>query len=165
MTEKRWKAVERFIAAEFNTVLSGIGNYSLIERIPLLGREGPDLTVNELGLVINVKSRSNIPARLFPKKDQTMFIGDYLVFRLAELPKAASKFPFTEMFPEDATPSWKQLADWYELMNKWTKEFKPEGITSIVIHRPRMPYGHAGVVIKISDLGRLTCRITTPISQ
>jgi hypothetical protein len=68
MTDKRWKAVERFVAAEFNSVLSGIGNYSSIERIPLLGREGPDLTVNELGLVINVKSRSRIPERLFPRR-------------------------------------------------------------------------------------------------
>lgn len=165
MTDKRWKAVERFIAAELNTVLSGIGNYSSIERIPLLGREGPDLTVNELGLVINVKSRTRIPERLFPKKAQTMFIGDYLVFRLEELHRAACARPFTAMLPENATPSWKQLKDWYELMDKWTQEFKPEGITSIVIHRPRMPYGHAGVVIKISDLGRLTCRIATPISQ
>jgi hypothetical protein len=158
MTEKRWKAVERFVAAEFNTVLSGVGNYSPIERIPLLGREGPDLTVNEVGLVINVKSRSNIPARLFPKTG-TMFIGDLIVFRLEEL--AALK----ETFPNEATKPWKQLTDWYELMDKWTKEFKPDGITSIVIHRPRMPYGHCGVIIKIPDLGRLTCRITNSISQ
>ena len=85
MADKRWKAAERSIAAELNTLLSDIGDFAPIERIPLLGREGPDLTVNETGLVINVKSRQCIPTRLIPGKLQMLFIGNLAIFRLNEM--------------------------------------------------------------------------------
>jgi hypothetical protein len=163
MADKRWKDVERHVAAEFNAVLSGIGNFSSIERIPLLGREGPDLTVNEAGLVINVKSRLKIPERLFPKKDELIFIRGLVCFRLNTIAAVTNK----QSIWADWTPAkpWKQLADWYCFMDKWTKEFKPEGITSIVIHRPRMPIGHCGVVIHTNDLKRLSCQIKTTQSK
>ena len=153
MPDKRWKQVERGAAEELNRVLSGIGNFTPVARIPLLGREGPDLTVNETGLVINVKSRSVIPARLFPEHSQLLRIGDLVVFRLAALPLASRYEPCEPMQP------WKKLQDWYDLMDQWTQEYQPGGISAIFLHRPRMPYGNMGIAIHHANLRRLSCNL------
>ena len=154
-TRHRWKAVERAIAAELNKQLSDVGKFTPIERIPLLGREGPDLTVNETGLVINVKSREKIHKRLIPGPFQILYCGDLVIFRLAEL----SCFQSFLMDPIPVDRS-KMLEDWYALMDKWTKERQPErGISAIILHRPRMPYGDAGIAIHFNDLRRLQCQI------
>ena len=154
-TRHRWKAVERCIAAELNKRLSVIGNFTPIERIPLLGREGPDLTVNETRLVINVKSRESIHKRLIPGPFQILFCGDLVIFRLSEL----SCFQSILMDPIPVDSS-RMLEDWYALMDRWTKEFQPDkGISAIILHRPRMPYGDAGVAIHFNDLRRLQCQI------
>jgi hypothetical protein len=182
MTDKRWKAVERGVAAELNQVLSGIGNYSPIERIPLLGRDGPDLTMNESGLVINVKSRQAILDRLFPKERHIITIGGaYICFRLKDLPAIIAK---QGCFHYDYTDEWVQLSAWYATMNLWTEgirngmstttimrhsqmpvkawtnAFKSNCISAIILHRPRMPYGNCGVVIHYENLRRLSCNLT-----
>jgi hypothetical protein len=38
MNRERWKNVERKVAAQLNALLSDVGDFSPIERIPLLGR-------------------------------------------------------------------------------------------------------------------------------
>jgi hypothetical protein len=159
MTEKRWKAVERHVALELNKALSDVGKYAPIERIPLLGREGPDLTVNETGLVINVKSRKDIPVRLFPVSKRIHNIGCFSCLRLEDL-SCLHDMPITA-----STDPWKQLTDWWELMDKWTREYKASGITAILIHRPRMPIGHTGIVIHTKDLRRLSCNLKTTQSS
>jgi hypothetical protein len=161
MNRERWKNVERSVAANLNALLSDVGNYSPILRIPLLGREGPDLTVNETGLVINVKSRKDLHPRLFPALDRMHAIGDLVCFRLEDLPMIG-KMP---VLINASTEPLKQLIDWYWFMDKWTREFEPAGITSIIIHRPRMPIGHAGVVIHHKDLRRLLCNLKTARSN
>lgn len=155
MTDKRWKAVERGAAAELNRVLSGVGKFTPVERIPLLGREGPDITVNEVGLVVNVKSRGNIPDRFYPTQCQLLRVKDLVCFRLSSIRFA----PYFEV-TDDLRP-WKQLQDWYDWMDKWTKEFQTGGISTIFIHRPRMPLGNMGVVIHQKDLARLSCKLHT----
>src|SRR5512144_3154633 len=117
MNRERWKSVERNVASQLNALLSDVGNFTPIERIPLLGREGPDLTINEVGLVINVKSRAIIPPRLFPQAKQLLHISDLVCFRMEDLCRVSS-FPILAA----ATPSWKKLKDWWEFMDKWTKE-------------------------------------------
>jgi hypothetical protein len=159
----RWKASERTIAALLNKTLSDVGEFKPIERIPILGREGPDLTVNESGLVVNVKSRLEIPTSLFPQPFHILFCGDLVIFRLTEIEFLYSAV----MDPAPIAPS-KMLMDWWELMEKWTREFEPErGISAIILHRPRMPYGDVAVVIHFNDLRRIQCQITmkTPKSS
>jgi hypothetical protein len=156
-TRHRWKAVERGIADALNKELSDVGNFTPIERIPLLVREGPDLTVNESGLVINVKSRMNIHPRLIAEPYQILSCGDLVIFRLSEL-------PCFHTFLMDPTPvdASKMLMDWWSLMEKWTREFESQrGISAIILHRPRMPYGDAGIAIHFNDLQRLQCQIKT----
>ena len=153
----RWKAVERKVADMLNKQFSDIGNFTAIERIPLLGREGPDLTVNESGLVINVKSRLEISRSLFPKPSEMLFCGDLVIFRLAEIGCLYSALM-------DPTPvdSSRMLTDWWELMEKWRKHNEPErGVSAIILHRPRLPYGDAAVAIHFNDLRRLQCQLKT----
>jgi hypothetical protein len=153
----RWKAAERTIAGELNKQFSDIGKFGPMERIPLLGREGPDLTVNESGLVVNVKSRLEISRSLFPRPSQMFFCGDLVIFRLAEIGCLHSAL--MDPLPIDSS---RMLMDWWELMEKWTKANEPErGISAIILHRPRLPYGDAAVVIHFNDLRRLQCQIKT----
>ena len=164
MSDKRWKAVERKVAAKLNEVLSDVGNFSPIERIPLLGREGPDLTVNETGLVINVKSRKAIPDFLFPKAKEVLYLDGLVAFQLNDLPEVFYDKPWRFLFNPSfcvraAHRTWGQLGRWFDHMNKWTKAEKPDGISSIFIHRPRMPIGKVGVVIHFTDTRRLQCNL------
>jgi hypothetical protein len=154
MSDKRWKAVERGVAEEFNHILSDVGRFTPVERIPLLGREGPDLTVNETGLVINVKSRQSIHPRLIPDAFQLLFCGDLVIFRLSDL---ASFHSFLAK-PVPAARS-QTLQNWYDRMDKWTQEFQPTGIPAIFLHRPRMPYGRCGVAIHYDHIRRLSCNL------
>jgi hypothetical protein len=150
--DKRWKDVERKEAAKLNEILSGIGNFTPVERIPLLGREGPDLTVNESKLVINVKSRERILTRLMAPAGRLIYIGDLVGFRLEHL-------PVINFLAACTTDPWAPLTEWYCHMDKWTKQFQPDGISSIFLHRPRMPIGLTTVVIHINDFWRLQCQI------
>ena len=128
-------------------IVSGVG-MSPVERIPLLGRDGPDLTINETGLVINVKSRKKTPEWVCAPKEKLLVYGDLVGFRLKHL------LEVQRMAQEDA-PQWKQLLDWYEHMDDWTKKKKPDCISAIFVHKPRMPIGNMTVVIHKNHLRRL----------
>jgi hypothetical protein len=185
MADKRWKAVERGVAEELNRVLSGVGNFSPVERIPLLGRDGPDLTMNETGLVINVKSRQNISGKLFPRSNEMLYVGDLVCLRMTDLCKLMDYYNARRTMTKNTVDPVKHLQDWYDTMEEWTqqlknghstttimrhsqmsveawtKEFKSNCISAIILHRPRMPYGNCGVVIHYENLRRLSCNLTT----
>jgi hypothetical protein len=153
VADKRWKDVERKTAAKLTEILSGVGNFTPVERIPLLGREGPDLTVNESGLVVNVKSRERILTRLMAPAGRLIYIGtEFVGFRLDHLHEC-NRLDYC------ATTPWPMLTEWYCHMDKWTKQFQSEGISSIFLHRPRMPIGLTTVVIHHHDLRRLQCNL------
>ena len=179
MTDKRWKAVERSVAEELNRILSGVGNFSSIERIPLLGRDGPDLTMNEAGLVINVKSRKTIHPRLFPSPFELLYCDSLVIFAISELTKVNASL----MEPVKIDGS-RTLQGWYDQMEtwtnnlkqgmtsttiirhstmpveKWTDDFKQNCISAIILHRPRMPFGKCAVAIDFNNLRRLSCNLT-----
>jgi hypothetical protein len=106
-----------------------------------------------------VKSRKVIHPRLFPVTERIHAIGDLVCFRLEDV-RSLDDMPINS-----STEPLKKLIDWYWFMDKWTREFEPAGITSIIIHRPRMPIGHAGVVIHHKDLRRLLCNLKTARSN
>jgi hypothetical protein len=142
----RWKNVERRVAAFLSEKLSDVGEF---QRIPILGREGPDLTVNESGLVINVKSRKVIPDRFMPRLGSLFGVGDLVCFSISAIHVAGS-FNFTE----DLKP-WKKLQLWYDRMEEWTAT-QPGTLTScIILHKPHMPIGKSGVVIHKNHLERI----------
>ena len=157
MSDKRWKSVERSTAAYLTRILSDTRNMSPVERIPLLGREGPDLTINETLLVINVKSRKRIPVRLMAPAKTLLWSGDLVGFRLDHLLEFTSCDMGTKI-----TDPWKQLDEWYAHMDQWTRQFQADGISAIFLHRPRMPIGLTTVVIHHNDFRRLACQLKTP---
>ena len=83
----RPRSVERKVAAFLSRYFVQLG-LSPVERIPVLGRSGPDITSNEWGLVIDVKSRLEVPKTPFTEHptiafdDELHFIGT----RLRDLP-------------------------------------------------------------------------------
>ena len=76
--------MENRVAAYLSALFAGIG-LSPVERIPVLGRTGPDLTINELGLVVDVKSRQACPKMYFC--GSVCFDGEYLAVPLSLLPQ------------------------------------------------------------------------------
>lgn len=148
MAGSRWKSVERETAYLITSLVSDIG-MSAVSRIPILGREGPDITINELELVVNVKSRLKIPKWIYAPDDKFFHYGDLVGFRLKHLMK------LTTLSASEDCRCWKQLTDWYDHMEQWTKDEHPTGITAIFLHRPRMPIGNMTVVIHQKHLRRL----------
>ena len=152
-----WKGVERGAAAALNLVLSDVGKFTQVERVPVNGREGPDLTINELGLVVNVKSRQKIHPRLLPEPFQLLSCGDLVILRLVDLP-CVNAFLVDPVSVDRS----KMLLDWYEKMDKWRQAHHPKGISAIFLHRPRLPYGNMGVAIHFDNLRRLKCQHVEP---
>lgn len=145
----RWKGVETRVARKLNEILSDVGNFSLIERIPILGRTGPDLTINETGLVIDVKSRAIISAQMFPAKYEAIQSGDLVSLRLNQMDRGVYLWSKTKKNEN------KQVTSWYEHMDEWTQKNSPDGISCIILHWPGMPIGNAAMVIHQKDLRRL----------
>ncbi len=79
-------SVEREVAAKLTELSQQIGREP-VERIPVLGRKGPDLSYNDIQLIIDVKSRLKVPqshlAGILPFLTEDGLIG----FRLEHLLK------------------------------------------------------------------------------
>jgi hypothetical protein len=143
--------VERSIAEYLTLIFPGITPFS---RIPVLGRTGPDLTINELNLVIDIKSRIEVP------KQYTRFLIEDDRFYAVPL-KCLYEFPL----PFDRTRfSSVLVARWWDHMHAWTQQHHPHGITALVLHRPKMPYGSAMLITAKSDYRRL-CETWTLLSS
>ena len=131
---------------------------SPIDRIPVLGRTGPDLTVNESGLVVDVKSRQSCPKKTFQavshtgkahNKTHNAFQLQYLEECLLMNEHVYSPLPYSKM-----------VDDWLKHMDEWTADNAPSGISALVVHRPQMPYGESVLILKSSDVGKLRQRLT-----
>lgn len=114
-----------------------------VERIPVLGRTGPDLTINEMNLVVDVKSRLEVPKALFfPLMIPFRFDGLAAV-RVADLN--------TLWDPEYAAAplqfSSKIVRGFLEHMEEWTRQQRPEAVSAVILHRPEMPIGSSVVII------------------
>lgn len=151
----RPRKAENRIAEELNKVF---GDFTPIERIPVLGRTGPDLTINELGLVVDVKSRKSNPKKFLKllKGEKGHFVGFHeqpgLVFvRLSDVGKSITGWNLFK-------PS-KTVEKYWMHMNEWTEKECPENLTAIVLHRPGMAYADSLVVMHINDRRELLERI------
>jgi hypothetical protein len=143
----RFKSVECEVAKTLSDILFDVGK-SPVYRIPILGRTGPDITINEVGLVIDVKSRKAIPERMFAIENTVTYFGDFVGFRLEDLLKV-NRLDHSEI----ATMS-NLVLKWWEHMDEWTQKYHP-GITTIILHRSRMPIGRATVIIHQKDRSEL----------
>jgi len=147
----RPRSVERNVAAFLSRHFVQ-HNLSPVERIPVLGRTGPDITINEWGLVIDVKSRLEVPRTPFTPYPVIAFDDEECLIgaRLKDIP----------LLVEDtlATPidfSSILVRKWYLHMQEWTLANHPTGIPALVLHRPKMPIGAALLILSQENRRRL----------
>jgi hypothetical protein len=148
----RPRSVERSVAEFLSNTFSDAG-YSPVKRIPVLGRTGPDIEINELGYVIDVKSRKQVPKMAFPQQYELLILPArdirLVAFRLCHLKDHLSEFGFGEEFRyRELEEGSDMVADYFFHMDEWTKENRPDGTTSLILHKPRMPIGHSAFVIQ-----------------
>ena len=139
----RPRSVERKVAEHLSATFRFLG-YSSVQRVPVLGRTGPDITINEFGLVIDVKSRLCISKALvanIPIVIGEEFIGAPLE-RLVDL---------TETTFIDTRRHSIVIKRWFDHMVEWQLENCPNGIPALILHRPGMPVGKSVFVIYEKD--------------
>ena len=93
------RKAEREIALVFSQFFSDIG-MSPVERIPILGRTGPDITINEANLVIDVKSRKSVPVKMTAASGFIYHVDDVSYFQLNELLNLSGLESVTRPFPQ-----------------------------------------------------------------
>ncbi len=145
----RPRSVEREVAARMSAHFVDMG-LPPVERQPILGRVGPDLTMNEALLAIDVKSRKCIPAFFAPEGDKIgQSLSGLLLLRLDQFRKL-----YTDEEPGNALayPS-IQVDRWFDHMKSWADQYG--AIPALVLHRPGTKIDHAVFVISIKDRKRL----------
>ena len=149
----RPRAVENRVAAYLTDLFVRSG-MSPVERIPVLGRTGPDITTNELKLVVDVKSRLECPKSYFGRgvcEDQS-----FTIIPLGNLIEIISFSDLTNL--KCLQPASVIVARYWSHMDEWTRANEPDGITGIVMHRPKMPVGKAVLIISKEDVWRFINR-------
>lgn len=147
--KQRPRRVENQIADALNKQFPA--RCTTVERIPVLGREGPDISINELNLVVDVKSRIEVPETIFFPLTVPFEFDGLTAVRIANM---QSLWSGDKAAPLDFSS--KLVRGYIDHMDKWTKEHCPDGISCVVLHRPKMPIGSAVVIIYSSDRRRLT---------
>jgi hypothetical protein len=71
-----------------------------------------------------------------------VMIGDLMGMRLQDLCSEAGTLE------SEHRKSSVLVERWWDHMNEWRLEHLPDGITGIVLHRPKMNYDHATLFLK-----------------
>ncbi|MBN2500250.1 MAG: hypothetical protein JXB38_05740 [Anaerolineales bacterium] len=141
----RPRDVENRVAEEFSKIFARYG-LEPVERIPVLGRTGPDISINEAGFVIDVKSRLQCP--------KTYIYQDWQkhgIIKAGGVLLCPIKFfdEFVLQGEREPTPIdfvSKMVAEWWCHMHGWTRDNCPDNYSMIVLHKPRLPIGNSIVV-------------------
>ncbi len=150
------RRAEREVAALLSSHFTKLG-MDPVERIPVLGRTGPDISINQMGMVIDVKSRKEVPSMSRLRKGELVAFGTTLIgIRLDELPGLWETRPVAT----DIRPYSKMIVDWYGHMDEWTKANYPDGVSALALRRPGMPFGETTIVIDLYDWRKLHDRTT-----
>lgn len=146
----RPRSVEREVAARLSEHFALMG-WSPVERIPILGREGPDIDINESKLAIDVKSRKCVPVTNYFLKPETIFcsLDSLLYVRLEDFPLLYSDCGVVAplLFPS------VQVNRWFAHMKMWADI--NHAIPAIIAHIPGTHIDNAVVVIDIRDRRRM----------
>ena len=152
----RPRHAENAVARELNKIFVPLG-YSEFERIPVLGRTGPDLTINETNLVVDVKSRQQCPIGFFNKTLAITTDNKIATIAIENLPiliRGEKEAVQRGQTYKNISPS-IMIQRWLDHMNEWTLENHPGGISTIILHRPRLPYGKSMAVFYLSDYEKI----------
>jgi hypothetical protein len=149
--KERPRRAEREVSDHLTRFFVPLG-HDPVERIPVLGRTGPDITINGFGLVVDVKSRLECPKSYMGislpfvhiVSDQTVAVRMRNIHLLADRANLRGSFVNGSI----------TVKRWLDHMDEWRKQEYPDGISAIVLHRPKLPFGDSVVVIYFEDLGR-----------
>ncbi len=155
----RPRRVENQIAAHLSEQFLSLG-YSPVERIPVLGRTGPDITVNESKLAMDVKSRLEVPKLLWETRALNGIVRRSPGLLCLRVSRFAGLFAPDVQISEYVLPPSKLVTAYLEHMKQWADEMN--SIPAVILHRPRMNTANAVFVMYESDLSRLkaTFRVT-----
>ena len=152
----RPRAKERRVAEILSKEFVACG-YKPVVRIPVLGRTGPDISLNELKFVIDVKSRIEVPQSVYVPRGACVVhfeAYDLVGFRLENFGGLLhGEIHQYERFLRHGQMT--NVVKWFKHMDEWTKANEPDGITTLVLHHSGihdglMPVGHSTVVISYS---------------
>ena len=146
----RPRSVENRVADALNEHFQRLGCAS-VERIPVLGRTGPDISINEMNLVVDVKSRLEVPKAIFFPLAVPFAFDRMVAVRLTNL----STLWDPEQYAAPLDFSSKIIRGYLEHMEEWTKAKAPAGVSCVILHRPEMPVGSSVVVIYSTSRRRL----------
>lgn len=157
--KQRPRRAENRVAEELSKWFESL-HCSPIERKPVIGRTGPDFTINQLKLVIDVKSRLSVPnGYTVPTSELTRFYGHppLLGIQLKKL---------DDLLDMDRTPRRHEFASstvyaWYHHMKEWQVNNLPDGLVCLVLHRPGMHFDKASLIISEDDRMVLYERISS----
>jgi len=120
-------------------------NMDPVERLPVIGRTGPDISMNQLGLAVDVKSRLEVPKSVFEvEPGRVMKMQTYAIMRLADVELLAS---YDLSFQVSYKYS-KMVRRWFVHMDRWRREHRENGFTALVLHKPKMKYDDAVLVVQ-----------------
>ena len=152
----RPRGVENKIATRLTSHFVKMG-MSPVKRIPVLGRAGPDIDVNESGLAIDVKSRKEVPLRNYNFAGKRIVrVGEMLAVKMSDFPLVFSDLPASEELKETKT-----VRDYLEHMAEWA--YENECIPAIVLHRPGTRINNAVFIIYARDRDKLKEKYETII--
>lgn len=126
----RPRRIENEVAA-WITQLSTPKGYAPVERKPVIGRTGPDITINEYGLVIDVKSRISVPKGIFVGPLEMIALAGLVGVRLDQLSLLTVPYEPTCIRKPSIV-----VQRWFDHMDGWRRQYCPEGVTALVLHRP-----------------------------
>jgi hypothetical protein len=138
----RPRRCENRAAEELNKHFVPLG-FTPLQRVPVIGRTGPDLTINETKLVVDVKSRISVPISYMVTQQTTL--GQLLCIRIRYICNLSGTSLIT------GKPL-KTVEGYYAHMKDWRDRHRPDGITALILHRPGMPFGDAVFIIHQSDI-------------
>lgn len=155
----RPRRAENRVAEELSKWFISHG-FSPIERKPIIGRTGPDFTFNELKLVIDAKSRIQVPTSYIgiPTSEMICYFGE--ADNLLGVSLQSLDLILTDQEPETNWFDSKIVFRWYYHMKEWQINNMPDGITALVLHRPGMHFDKASFIISEEDRKVLYDRIS-----
>ena len=141
----RPRSVENEVAARLTSHFKTM-DMSPVERIPVLGRTGPDITINESRWAVDVKSRLHVPICNYTIQCGKIHSAphDLLYIKLKDFPLIYSgDLPTSEhLFPS------VQVKEWLDHMAEWSRG---NSLPAIVLHRPGTRVDNAVFVINAVD--------------
>jgi hypothetical protein len=154
---ENWKRVETKVAFELSKYFETVG-MGKVKRIPILGRDGPDISVNESDLVIDVKHRQSNPKYLKITRKEIMRIGNYLLaVRIKDLALLAE----TNKKPATTVKGSRIVKGYLDHMKNHTRRLPNGEIPCVVLHYPNQKISDSILIIFNEDRSKLYERIST----